>query len=179
MARKTAMSKEPGNVSIALPQSEKDRLAGRKPQPSPPLRQAPMQRLSPGVYRNSQGQLVGSRGQRLPGQSTPRGQMPSVPTEQQPQMPPPQNVGQGLSAGLLPAGPQPSWRPPAPNQPMGQPQQPGFGMYQPLSPEMMASMPWWKGQQFPPMQQQPAMSQAMSPEQMQQLISGMKSNGNY
>jgi hypothetical protein len=62
---------------------------------------------------------------------------------------------------------------------MGQPQQPGFEMYQPLSPELMASMPWWKGQQLPPMQQQPAMSQAMSPEQMQQLISGMKPNGNY
>lgn len=58
MARKTALNKEPGNVSVALPQSEKDRLAGRKPQ---------LTRLSPGIYRDASGRLVGSRGQELGG----------------------------------------------------------------------------------------------------------------
>lgn len=65
MARKTAMGKEPGNVSIALPQSEKDRLAGKKPVVSPPVKEQ-LKRMSPGVYRNSQGKLVGSKGQGLP-----------------------------------------------------------------------------------------------------------------
>lgn len=73
MARKTAMKKDP-TVSIAVPQSEKDRLRGLKPGgPSIANRAAqgqpgPLKRLSPGVYRSSSGQLVGSKGQALPGQ---------------------------------------------------------------------------------------------------------------
>ena len=77
MARKTAMKKDP-TVSIAIPQSEKDRLRTLKPggpgvsdgvvQGKP----GPLKRLSPGVYRSSSGQLVGSKGQALPGQPSMR-----------------------------------------------------------------------------------------------------------
>lgn len=66
MARKTAMGKEPGSVSVALPQSEKDRLRGGGQRM--PGKQS-LERVSPGVYRNSQGKLVGSKGQALPKQS--------------------------------------------------------------------------------------------------------------
>lgn len=79
MARKTAMGKEPGNVSVALPQSEKDRLRGggqRMPGKPRPMDdkgnftdKQSLDRLSPGVYRNSQGKLVGSKGQALPKRS--------------------------------------------------------------------------------------------------------------
>jgi hypothetical protein len=72
MARKTAMKKEP-TVSIAVPQYEKDRLRGLKPG-GPSMadglaqgKPGPVKRLSPGVYRSSSGQLVGSKGQALPG----------------------------------------------------------------------------------------------------------------
>ena len=82
MARKTAMGKEPGNVSIAIPESEKQRLreAGKRlpgkvsdvPNMAERLakdaKPTPLKRLSPGVYRNGAGQLVGSKGQSLPGQ---------------------------------------------------------------------------------------------------------------
>ena len=77
MARKTAMKKDP-TVSIAIPQSEKDRLQNMKPgvpgvsdgvvQGKP----GPLKRLSPGVYRSRSGQLVGSKGQALPGQPSMR-----------------------------------------------------------------------------------------------------------
>ena len=80
MARKTAMGKEPGNVSIALPQSEKDRLRGnmrRMPGKARPIDEKgnftdkqSLDRVSPGVYRNSQGKLVGSKGQALPKRSS-------------------------------------------------------------------------------------------------------------
>lgn len=73
MARKTAMKKDP-TVSIAIPQSEKDRLRTLKPG-GPSVsdgvvqgKPGPLRRLSPGVYRRSSGQLVGSKGQALPGQ---------------------------------------------------------------------------------------------------------------
>jgi hypothetical protein len=76
MARKTAMGKEPGNVSIALPKSEKDRLrSGGQRMPGKPrpmddkgnfTDKQSLERVSPGVYRNSQGKLVGSKGQALP-----------------------------------------------------------------------------------------------------------------
>lgn len=62
-----------------------------------------LQRLSPGVYRNQQGQLVGSRGQSLPGQrpqQRPPVAMPAQAPTQQPQAPMQQ---------------QPMVRPPAPN----------------------------------------------------------------
>lgn len=61
MARKTIMKKEP-TVSVALPNSEKERLG----MPTrPPVRQQ-LQRLSPGVYRNQMGQLTTSTGRALP-----------------------------------------------------------------------------------------------------------------
>lgn len=79
MARKTAMGKEPGSVSVALPQSEKDRLRGggqRMPGKPRPMDdkgnftdKQSLERVSPGVYRNSQGKLVGSKGQTLPKRS--------------------------------------------------------------------------------------------------------------
>jgi len=74
MARKTAMGKEPGNVSIALPQSEKDRLnRGREKFLGPTKRPGMddkgnvnnkqyLDRVSPGIYRNSKGQLTNSFG---------------------------------------------------------------------------------------------------------------------
>lgn len=59
-----------------------ERTGQYKPSMSPPLTQAPpLQRLSPGVYRNSQGQLVGSQGQQLPGAA---GRMAQHPPQQQP-----------------------------------------------------------------------------------------------
>jgi hypothetical protein len=91
------MSKEPGRVSIAVPDYEKARLnGGMKRMPNPMSKgngfktgggsylpeQLPnpidnqgnfaqgggqLKRVSPGVYRNSQGQLVGSRGQSIRG----------------------------------------------------------------------------------------------------------------
>lgn len=100
MARKTAMGKEPGNVSIALPKSEKDRLRGggqRMPGKPRPMDdkgnftdKQSLERVSPGVYRNSQGKLVGSKGQTLPKPS------------------PIQNALQGAAQG---AGMQPAPRP--------------------------------------------------------------------
>lgn len=74
MARKTAMGKEPGNVSIALPKNDKGKFqpgdptmfdgnTGAVKQPKQELK-----RVSPGVYRNAGGQLVGSKGQQLPRQ---------------------------------------------------------------------------------------------------------------
>jgi hypothetical protein len=75
MARKTAMGKEPGNVSIALPKSEKERFQPGKPGMIDAITggmkqggKEQLKRLSPGVYRNNMGQLVGSKGQSLPGQ---------------------------------------------------------------------------------------------------------------
>lgn len=93
MARKTAMSKEPGKVSIAIPRSEKERLGkdrgrflgptkgrgmddrgqfqlgeGMAERLGKDAKPGPLTRQSPGVYRNSAGQLVGSKGQALPGQ---------------------------------------------------------------------------------------------------------------
>ena len=106
------MGKEPGNVSIALPQSEKDRLNRGRGKFLGPTKQPGMDdkgnannkqsldRLSPGVYRNSQGKLVGSKGQALPKRS------------------PIQNALQGVAqaagqqAGMLPA--------PRPGQEMSQ-----------------------------------------------------------
>lgn len=64
MARKTAMKKEP-TMSVALPESEKQRLG----MPTTPSRQKP-QRLSPGVYRGPKGQLQTSSGRQLPRPAT-------------------------------------------------------------------------------------------------------------
>lgn len=95
MARKTAMGKEPGSVSIAIPKGKFqpgkpemfDGNTGAVKQPKQELK-----RVSPGVYRNAGGQLVGSKGQQLPRQpqQQARGQMEGVAQEimrgaQQPQ----------------------------------------------------------------------------------------------
>jgi hypothetical protein len=115
MARKTAMGKEPGKVSIAIPKSEKDRLAGvarhlpGKPRPMDDkgnfTDKQSLDRVSPGVYRNSQGKLVGSKGQALPKSS------------------PIQNALQG--AAVMQENVQPA---PRPNQRLPQqPMSPGFG----------------------------------------------------
>jgi len=108
---------------------------------------AGLQRLSPGVYRNAQGNLVGNKGQALPGQ------------QKQP-IPRPSSVVQGVAQGAafgdqqMPAVPQnnpalgvaqqfqfaapfggqqqqPSWRPPAPNQMQGGIEMPQQQMYSP------------------------------------------------
>ena len=103
MARKTAMGKEPGNVSIALPQSEKDRLAGKKPVISPPVKEQ-LKRMSPGVYRNSQGKLVSSKGQALPKPSPIQNALTSAPAQPAPrpgQQMSPEAANAGMQAGDL------------------------------------------------------------------------------
>ena len=110
MAKKTAMRKEPSNVSVALPKSEKDRLsnAGTFLPGSPGMankiiegaKPLPLKRLSPGVYRNSQGQLVGNKGQPLPGQ---RRQSPieaalGAANQSRPQQQPPASMPQNGNA---------------------------------------------------------------------------------
>lgn len=57
---------EGGKVSTAIPKA------------SPPTKQK-LQRLSPGVYRNAAGGLVGSKGQALPGGQPTGAQAPSNP----------------------------------------------------------------------------------------------------
>lgn len=78
----------------------------------PPASTAGLQRLSPGVYRNQQGQLVNSSGGALPGQR---------PQQQRPQQRPPfqampgQQINQAaIDAMNLAQQQQPTWRPPAP-----------------------------------------------------------------
>lgn len=122
MARKTAMGKEPGNVSIALPESEKQRLKGggrRMPGKPRPMDNKgnftdtqSLQRVSPGVYRNSQGKLVGSRGQALPKPSPIQGALESAQVQPAPrpgqQLPPMQMqpTQQDMQTAYLPAMPQ-------------------------------------------------------------------------
>jgi hypothetical protein len=94
---------------------------------------AGLKRLSPGVYRNAQGNLVGNKGQALPGQR---------PQQKQP-MPP-----QGASPydpATLPQGP--ATRPPAPlGTPPGQPQN-----GQPMGPAPLGQLqPNPNAQQFTP-----------------------------
>lgn len=79
---------------------------------------AGLQRVSPGMYRNPQGDLVGSRGQALPGQRS----------QQQRPMPPQQpNMGSVLAGAAQGANQfqpqQPATRPP---MPYGQGQEPGM-----------------------------------------------------
>jgi hypothetical protein len=82
---------------------------------------AGLQRLSPGVYRNPQGQLVGNKGQSLPGQ---RSQQQRPMPSQQPNV---GNVLAGAAQGanqFQPRQPmQPATRPP---MPYGQGQEPGM-----------------------------------------------------
>ena len=116
MARKTAMGKEPGSVSIALPESEKQRLQGRErrmPGKARPMDEKgnftdrqPLERLSPGVYRNSQGKLVGSKGQALPKSSRIQNALQDVAsiTGQQANMQPAPRPGQQFSQQEMDAG---------------------------------------------------------------------------
>jgi len=170
MARKTALNKQP-NVSIALPDYEKRRLNANKPGGNPPL-----QRLSPGVYRNPSGQLVNSGGRPL--------------QRQQPQ----QNgatVGQSIANSLQPQGPQ--TRLPAPMQAPMPSQWPGyFPQGQEFGPKPYP-VPWSPQQQsgfqpFNPQMMQEAnqmqqaeiqrMYNAMMQRQPQpNTVSGMLQNG--
>jgi len=157
MARKSALAKEP---PVNQPQGRS--LVGPISKP---------QRLSPGVYRNIQGQLVGSRGQKLPGRRPmPQQSAPTatnVPNQNQQQMVGnqqqltnllggnnnQQNIGQGLSSMLPNNQYQPQWREPAPmrmnEQFMGDPYfgQPQPMMQQPmmqsLSPQALSEMYQW------------------------------------
>lgn len=170
MARKTAMGKEPGTVSIAVPQSEKDRMkTGGKFQPGNAdmakrivegSKPGPLQRLSPGVYRNSAGELVGSKGQSLPGRKaqslTERALNAANRTMGDNRRPPTQSSVQGLAqAPNMQAPPQQS-------QPMPQDQ---------MNAAMQATN---LGQQFPyPFQMQPGYpgaAQGQVPMVMQDLM---------
>lgn len=73
---------------------------------------AGLQRLSPGVYRNQQGQLVNSHGQNLPGQK---------PVQRPPVAMPAQNVAAANQAAQVAQQyqQQPMVRPPAPNMDQG------------------------------------------------------------
>lgn len=142
MARKTAMRKQP-SVSIALPESEKQRLGGIAQGVIPGKPSAPPKRLSPGVYRSAQGGLVNSKGRALPGQKQPsliegalagagRGANEMMQRPQTPQQLPPGMGPLELEQGnqqFMP-GRQPQYRQPAPLE-MGQGQFQGFGNMQP------------------------------------------------
>lgn len=62
MARKTAMRKEPKQINNGFKTGGGSYLPGN---PQKMKGGGKLERVSPGVYRNSQGQLVGSRGQQL------------------------------------------------------------------------------------------------------------------
>ena len=132
MARKTIMKKEP-TVSVALPNSEKERLG----MPTrPPVRQQ-LQRLSPGVYRNQMGQLTTSTGRALPRrnpQQQPGNRITDAMNQQPQQRPdiatrPPAPLGSPAGDAFMPPNATPT------NQPtFGQvPQEPARGQ-QPLMP---------------------------------------------
>ena len=156
MAKKSALAKEP---PMAQPKSQSVSAAVPK-----------LQRVSPGIYRNAQKQLVGSRGQQLPGRRPmPQQSAPTaanVPNQNQQQMVGneerfanisdvgnQQNIGQGLSSMLPNNQYQPQWREPAPmrmnEQFMGDPYfgQPQPMMQQPmmqsLSPQALSEMYQW------------------------------------
>jgi len=165
MARKTAMKKDP-TVSIAVPQSEKDRLRGLKPG-GPSMangvaqgKPGPLKRLSPGVYRSSSGQLVGSKGQPLPGQPSMQNRARNV-----------ANIvsgGQGMGDGRdrarqgglveamnqAPQQGQIATRPPAP---LGTP--PGVGMQQAAEQGQQGPAPLGNMMPQMPQMQQPDMNQ--------------------
>jgi hypothetical protein len=163
MARKTAMRKQP-SVSIALPESEKQRLGGIAQGVIPGKPSAPPKRLSPGVYRSAQGGLVNSKGRALPGQKQPsliEGALAGAGRNanemmQRPQMPPqaPEQLPLGMgpleqgNQQFMPGRPQ-QWRQPAPLG-MGQGQFPGFGnmQRQPAYMPFPQQMPQMDMQQF-------------------------------
>lgn len=174
MARKTAMKKEP-SVSIAIPKSEKERLNKMpgKPQMSDGVTQgkppAP-KRLSPGVYRSSTGELVGSKGQALPNarQARPRG---------------PGDGRDRANAGMLadamnrsPQVGQVATRPPAP---LGTPPE-GGQMDQQMGDQWARRDPGFQmqgGGRFGGMVNQPITTPQMTEEQYQQLVEWMKLQG--
>lgn len=149
MARKTAMKKEP-TVSVALPNSEKQRLG----MPTTPSRQKP-QRLSPGVYRGPKGQLQTSSGRQLPRpatQPTQTSRLVDAMGQQQP--------GQIAT------------RPPAPlGTPPGSAQQEGqFG--QGLAPvgDLMERMPAMSQDNFNQFMQQFQQQQSQAPSSITELL---------
>lgn len=145
----------------------------------PPAPTAGLQRLSPGVYRNQQGQLVNSKGGKLPGQQQQMQQpRPSDYLPYQPQTRPPFQALPGQQPQ------QPTWRPPAPNPPMQDPMyfaggSPNFNELTGMYNQPAYSYPgqeYWKsmqggfgygvgGQNFAPQQ---GMQQAPSQEAQQQ-----------
>jgi len=152
MAKKSALAKEP---PMAQPKSQSVSAAVPK-----------LQRVSPGIYRNAQKQLVGSRGQQLPGRRPmPQQSAPTaanVPNQNQQQMVGnqqqltnllggnnnQQNIGQGLSSMLPNNQYQPQWREPAPINMNGQFEpNPSFvrqlPMMQSLSPQALSEMYQW------------------------------------
>lgn len=188
MARKTAMKKDP-TVSIAVPQSEKDRLRGLKPG-GPSMangvaqgKPGPLKRLSPGVYRSSSGQLVGSKGQALPGQPSMKDKARNV-----------ANIvsgGQGMGDGRdrarqgglveamnqAPQQGQIATRPPAP---LGTP--PGVGMQQAAEQGQQGPAPLGNMMPQMPQMQQPDMNQfnesfAYEQRQRPNSISGLLQRG--
>ena len=125
-------------------------MAGRSPKTGGPLQapQQPLQRLSPGVYRGPEGNLVNARGRELPGQNMPEAR------ESQPQ-----GMAQAPVMGMKPP---PGYTPMMPQMPqfggMGQPPQQG-GMMQPpqFNPfaNYMAQQPQEMQKQFAQQMQQP------------------------
>ena len=142
MARKGIMNKNPSRVAGILNQ--------------PTNAATGLQRLSPGVYRNAQGNLVGNKGQAIPGARPP---MPR-PAPQRP-------AGQSLTGAMQPPA-QPPMQPPAPQaappstsfpqppMPQGNPADQVAGSYQ---------QPQWR-QPAPYGQNEPMMRSAVMPEQM-------------
>lgn len=142
MARKGIMNKNPGRVAGILNQ--------------PTNAAAGLQRLSPGVYRNAQGNLVGNKGQAIPGARPP---MPR-PAPQRP-------AGQSLTGAMQPPAQPPMQAPapqaappstsfPQPPMPQNNPADQVAGSYQ---------QPQWR-QPAPYGQNEPMMRSAVMPEQM-------------
>ena len=166
MARKTAMKKEP-TVSVALPNSEKQRLG----MPTTPSRQKP-QRLSPGVYRGPKGQLQTSSGRQLPRpatQPTQTSRLVDAMGQQQPGQiatrPPaplgtPPGSAQQDNQGPAPLGNMMQQMPQMSQPDMNQFMQP-YAYEQPQRPNSITQLLQQGGQQQQPMMQNPQMNMSM------------------